>query len=1649
MRKKSNFKVLVFSFFFLFLIVLFPKLALALEVCFPGVQMKCEEDQSTGDTKILRRYCLSCCFPTMECEGCGPPETVSICNPWQSCVPPIFSDWTWTVLPFIDMAVPFCEFDPMKMGDWMRRHEDEIKIDEKDITLWDGVGKVGEDENGNSVPVNLPVKFRWITDVPGIAGLGLSCGPDGFGVTAVGGGLGGLGLIFPQFLPLEEAFSEEIPLREYFDPLYRNTTYDQVPFEYRSMVEEPAFKDEEIRDICPETTNLRRWQREAIDRIQLKQKWQEAFNSDASHITEIKKLANFLDKFTHDYSLTFSSRIRIVQQFFGDYGKKVKVSSRPSSLGGDLWQGTISVERREESVPYEKIKRALWGNLNGRYSDAFHIEVLQRRKQIEYFIRFKECKETTNQGSALAQKLKELSEKICGTRRGRSPSVSHQEMLNELRRASEKVAFLYSPSQDRGVGPCKLPSKPLASEFPLFLPSGYIFSLFYARDLGRQFGFSLPIPAFEPLGTKTFLVNPTPEPIGFLVFRIYDPGYLQVDISGANFNNLAQKISWTFSTTTQEARFSAEVERWVDPDWNGPDFLDVAKGHMQVSEPRAQLVSRIPIVGADFVDFMFCGQDGLGSNLGAQLRAKYRGEILLFAHSKDLLGQNRDVDYGFILDPEGEPLPPQELIPTFSGDPQHWREVFNTAYSEHGSRKCVNVKEPPPTLLNETAYYTWPFTGRSRETDPGAFFGVLAHQRPRTADLKTYSNYFSWLGRAPPDRKARGIALLQSDAENHALLDTAFLRAPEPPYVPSPVPPEYEIDLCHPAQYPSRLRWTLLTEESIDDLRSFLQRALLFNLTQGGGSPATLDLLKVLENSKVRENCIDRGLIDNLGWREEPVEWSRHLQQRVGERTIEECVKALTKAIQEQIDAKCPASIHWLHPQTDSFRIPAQEMEIELDWVNDAYDPAGFPPIYPNLLWWQDVKYSLFPAWPRVNAIEFRFANLDILSRPASSWAQTLSQLISGTPAQGVESLVSGPWSQKWHFRMATGFYKMEEVPLPNSNQTAIRYSIFTPQDLEAELRLDPLLGNANNLREAKHTHQQFVVNRLHTLIFPQIGRILSFKALAKESASFLGGLGEWFRIALPIPRFSSQIRYRPTEAISGPESRCQLQDLNFWQMWPSLVVWRHPDLLDNRDTDVHHLLRRSIYEWYDNNNDDDPAGINNVSPEQIRRHTLTNELYFYFLPCQDEWGKSGNCYGWVGFERSDNNTFTLTYHSWMEDRFTFSIVGHPPQQIQPGTDRYPGTSPSPQDLPPVRIPNTFSWNSVVGGARYLLEIARGLIESDPENDENVSVEARDLERIGQGKRMFSEPGKSQIFVDFFRDEGPYTFTVRTCADYCDELGENDTPSSSEKLWCGLPSRPRYFYGCFLKPPENPQSPTLGASFLPRENIEFSWDPITCANYPIYYQLRVVYSLRDHRESDPACEPQTEVLNVFLTEPHFATNTFHCLGTYHWAIRACAEQRDNLNDPSVACTNWTDFGVGEWSKLWYFNITTNRPQRGGAPTPPRFCRQCENIIPQNCRNVQQIRNCGLRELVQMIFNILNCLLWCISFLLLIILIGATGALLILKAGEFEILERIKNAWKGYAIGLLIMFFAWNLLNIIFQLMGWRRAVFGDWWNPFP
>ena len=384
----------------------------------------------------------------------------------------------------------------------------------------------------------------------------------------------------------------------------------------------------------------------------------------------------------------------------------------------------------------------------------------------------------------------------------------------------------------------------------------------------------------------------------------------------------------------------------------------------------------------------------------------------------------------------------------------------------------------------------------------------------------------------------------------------------------------------------------------------------------------------------------------------------------------------------------------------------------------------------------------------------------------------------------------------------------------------------------------------------------------------------------------------------------------------------------------------------------------------------------------------LNRDFIFYITPCSDEWGE--NCW----WDRKEGS-------------ISLKTTGAPPQDIFP----------QPPEI--AKVPRIFDWIGVTGSPAYLVTFKKGT-----ENEDNKGTE---------NEKTFVVQYLSETLTDV--EEGKNVWFVRTCADLCANLEKEG--ESFVFLHCGKESDKENFYACHLFPPAI-QSFQRGQIFLPDEEINLSFSEVGCNETTVWYQVKVVYFLRASYEKREFCKEEfsKEILEFQTTDNSLflgraGQDKFQCHGTYNVLIRACI----NLKDGKLDEKECGDFIFS------YFNIFKEKPKEGGGKFQP--IGTCQRIVPEECKRGQ----CGIKDLPKLIFNILNCLLWTGTPILLIIGIGATAISMVFFATNVEMIENIKLMWTRIGIGILIMFLAWTILNLIFAFLGWKKE-FGNWFEPF-
>jgi hypothetical protein len=430
----------------------------------------------------------------------------------------------------------------------------------------------------------------------------------------------------------------------------------------------------------------------------------------------------------------------------------------------------------------------------------------------------------------------------------------------------------------------------------------------------------------------------------------------------------------------------------------------------------------------------------------------------------------------------------------------------------------------------------------------------------------------------------------------------------------------------------------------------------------------------------------------------------------------------------------------------------------------------------------------------------------------------------------------------------------------------------------------------------------------------------------------------------------------------------------------------------------------------------------NSLPPLENAKGRLNEEFSFEFLPCGDE----------VGF---------ICFGNYLEQdvRITGEKINFPFE------DEHSGPPPPKK----IRIPHYFDWDPALGAASYWLKFkgAENFEKFIP--DLNYSIRSREYFQL--------------------KNDGKYTWQIRTCADLCDKNEESF-------LQCGDYGKEMQFEGYNLSPPTKFGLDPI-AQFLPEEinSITLSWDPIAegtdCTHLVVKYlnpsaeekredckkKAREGYALVDkifegkmNQYSIPPEAFPTSDQSLEITVDGRKISTKVCLGTYGYQVRYCTGEscakkvedcpkKESCPPPKVDPQGYLDCidclysancqEAGDWSSLRHFYIVTKKSpaRRGGGGFGT-----CQNFIP--------CTDCKFEDIPKIISNILSCIVWTLSPIAWVFLLAYTGISIYFSFGSPEVIERAKSIWKAVGIGWLIMLFSWTIVNLIgkfFKMPGFK------------
>jgi len=322
---------------------------------------------------------------------------------------------------------------------------------------------------------------------------------------------------------------------------------------------------------------------------------------------------------------------------------------------------------------------------------------------------------------------------------------------------------------------------------------------------------------------------------------------------------------------------------------------------------------------------------------------------------------------------------------------------------------------------------------------------------------------------------------------------------------------------------------------------------------------------------------------------------------------------------------------------------------------------------------------------------------------------------------------------------------------------------------------------------------------------------------------------------------------------------------------------------------------------------------------------------------------------------------------------------------------RTTGRAPKTETLRPeneareLAMPVNLQWEAVPGAKSYILNF------NDQEIKTENSAYAADYPTINQSQT--------------------YKWSVKTCAD-----GAGQT--------CGQSSPEFSFATAALGASQNPISPAGAIDNRPLI-YNFFWEPVAGAHY---YKFTLDYAQRSDKETNEKCQTGPKVEKT-VPENSAAVNknidALYCLGKYEWKVLAC------LNEE---CTD-----AGATPAVWSFDFVAGGKETKKGEAILAVCG-LSNDNPNTEWDDREA--CGIKHFLLGAMQILNMLLFRVAFILLPLLVLATGGLFYTSFGTPEIKQKVIRWWKIIGIGYGLLFFAWTITGIFTSLFGYS----GVWWQ---
>ena len=216
-----------------------------------------------------------------------------------------------------------------------------------------------------------------------------------------------------------------------------------------------------------------------------------------------------------------------------------------------------------------------------------------------------------------------------------------------------------------------------------------------------------------------------------------------------------------------------------------------------------------------------------------------------------------------------------------------------------------------------------------------------------------------------------------------------------------------------------------------------------------------------------------------------------------------------------------------------------------------------------------------------------------------------------------------------------------------------------------------------------------------------------------------------------------------------------------------------------------------------------------------------------------------------------------------------------------------------------------------------------------------------------------------------------------------------------------------------LEPP-TPLHPLQEGAAIFKGVVEFTWES---TNSPFYhYSIDLLTG---------------EQKSGFTSSTTYRTNALELGEGYRWRVSSCSNQETaDCGPPSATQT---------------FAIVPAPSEFTGGIIP------CGRLYDDTITTpgIDESDSCGIPHIFLLLKNVLDFTLWKLGLIVIAIMAVLTGAITYFSFGSPNIILRVKSIWRSVFVGYLIALFAWLIVNVILNVLGFEVRLFGTWWQlPF-